>query len=152
MMPWGRRAALLLTLLPLSVAQAGEEFIEISPGPGGRPVLIAPSQVVRIGRAEGFTVVDTTAWVQQRTVEPLESVARRIAATGQRLVPLTDLNGQRIYIAADRVVLIRDSQERHAAGARAAIVLVGLRFNTDVAVRETVEDVMAALRSTAAPR
>ncbi|MEO3471947.1 hypothetical protein AAFN86_08785 [Roseomonas sp. CAU 1739] len=136
----------------MSVAQAGEEFIEISPGPGGRPVLIAPSQVVRIGRAEGFTVVDTTAWVQQRTVEPLESVARRIAATGQRLVPLTDLNGQRIYIAADRVVLIRDSQERHAAGARAAIVLVGLRFNTDVAVRETVEDVMAALRSTAAPR
>lgn len=147
----GRRA-LLLSVLPLVAAEAADTFIEVSPGPGGRPVLIAPSQVVRIGRAEGYTVVDTAAWVQQRTVEPLESVARRIAATGQRLVPLTDLNGQRIYIAADRVVLIRDSQERHAAGARAAIVLVGLRLNADVAVRETVEEVMAALRSDAAPR
>lgn len=147
----GRRA-LLLSVLPLVAAEATDTFIEVSPGPGGRPVLIAPSQVVRIGRAEGYTVVDTAAWVQQRTVEPLESVARRIAATGQRLVPLTDLNGQRIYIAADRVVLIRDSQERHAAGARAAIVLVGLRLNADVAVRETVEEVMAALRSDAAPR
>jgi hypothetical protein len=61
-------------------------------------------------------------------------------------VALTDLSNARIYLAADRVVLARASQERHAAGARAAIVMVGLRFNTDVAVRETVEEVMAALR------
>ncbi len=64
---------------------------------------------------------------------------------GQRLVALTDLSNGRIYLAADRVVLVRASQERHAAGARAAIVMVGLRFNTDVAVREAVEEVIAAL-------
>ncbi|MBR0669862.1 hypothetical protein [Neoroseomonas soli] len=152
MIPRGGRRAFLLAALPVLTAQAGGDFIEISPGLGTRPVLIAASQVVRIGRAEGYTVVDTTAWVQQRTVEPLEAIAQRVAATGQRLIPLTDLNGQRIYIAADRVVLVRESQERHAAGARAAIVMVGLRFNTDVAVRETPEDVMAALRGAAPPR
>ena len=84
--------------------------------------------------------------MQQRTIEPVESVARRLSSAGQRLVALTDLAGARTYLAADRVVLVRESQERHAAGARAAVVMVGLRFNTDVAVRETVEEVMAALR------
>ena len=83
--------------------------------------------------------------MQQRTIEPVESVARRLSSAGQRLVALTDLGSGRIYLAADRVVLVRGSQERHATGARAAIVMVGLRFNTDVAVRETVEEVMAAL-------
>jgi hypothetical protein len=152
MIPRGTRRAVLLAVLPPFAARATETFIEISPGPGSPPVHIAANQVVRIGHAEGHTVVDTTAWVQQRTVEPADSVARRVAGTGQRLVPLTDLNGQRIYLAADRVVLVRGSQDRHAAGARAAIVLVGLRFNTDVAVRETPDEVMAAIRAVTAPR
>ena len=82
---------------------------------------------------------------RQRTVESVEAVARRLAAAGLRLVALTDLRDARTYVAADRVVLVREPYEQHAAGARAAIVVAGLRFNTDVAVRETVEEVMAAL-------
>jgi len=121
-------------------------FTEVVPTEGRSAVHLAVAQVVRVGRAEGHTVLDTAAWVQQRTVEPIEAVARRLRAAGQHLVALTDLGGARIYLAADRVVLVRDSGERHAAGARAAIVMVGLRFNPDVAVRETVEEVMAALR------
>jgi len=148
----GRRAVLALAILPLLAAQAAETFIEIAPGPGSGRVLIAANQIVRIGRAGDHTVVDTAAWVQQRTVEPVETLARRVAETGQRLVPLTDLNGQRISIADARVVPVRESQDRHAAGARAAIVMVGLRFNSDVAVREAPEDVLAALRSASAPR
>jgi hypothetical protein len=151
-MPRGGRRALLLAALPLRHAGAAEAFLEISPGPGAPRVLVAVGQVVRIARVDAFTVIDTTAWVQQRTVEPVESVARRLTAAGQRLVALTDLNGQRIHLAADRVVLVRDSQERHAAGARAAVVMVGLRFNTDIAVRETVEEVMAALHRDAPAR
>ena len=120
-------------------------FIEVVPTEGRAPVRIAAHQVVRVARAEGATVIDTAAWVQQRSVEPAEAVARRIAAAGPRLVALTDLGNGRIWLAADRVVLVRESQERHAAGARAAIVLVGLRFGTDVAVRESVAEVMAAL-------
>lgn len=120
-------------------------FLEVIPTEGGVPVRLAASHVVRIARVENYTVIDTTAWVQQRTVEPVESVARRLAEAGQRLVALTDLRNARIYLAAERVVLVRGTQERHAAGAQAAIVMVGLRFNTDVAVRETVEEVMAAL-------
>jgi hypothetical protein len=83
--------------------------------------------------------------VQQRTVESIDAVARRLEAAGQRFVPLTDLANGRIYLAVDRIVLVRGSEERHASGARAAIVMVGLRFNTDVAVRESVDQVMAAL-------
>ena len=60
-------------------------------------------------------------------------------------MPLTDLNGARTYLALDRIVLVRGSEERHAAGARAAIVVTGLRFATDVAVRETVAEAMAAI-------
>lgn len=120
-------------------------FLDIVPSGGHGPVRLAAGQVARIGRAEGATVIDTAAYVQQRTVEPAESVARRVAAAGVRLVPLTDLNGQRIWVAPDRVVLVRASEARHAAGARAALVLVGLRFGQDVAVRETVEEVLAAL-------
>jgi hypothetical protein len=129
-----------------AVMAAPDGFIEITPTEGRAPVHLAVAQVVRVGRAEGHTVIDTTAWVQQRTVEPAESVARRLRAAGQRLVPLTDLRSSRIWLAVDRVVLVRDSQERHAAGARAAIVMMGLRFSPDVAVRETAEEVMAALR------
>ena len=121
-------------------------FVEVIPTEGRAPVWIAAAQVVRVARVEGYTVVDTSAWVQQRTVEPVEVVARRLREAGQRLVALTDLSNARTYLAADRFVLVRDSHERHAVGARAAIVLVGLRFNSDVAVRETVEEVMAALK------
>jgi hypothetical protein len=152
MTPRAGRRALLLAALPLGAASAAETFLEISPGPGAPRVLIAVGQVVRIARVEGFTVIDTTAWVQQRTVEPVDAVARRLVAAGVRLIALTDLNGQRIHLAAERVVLVRDSHERHAAGARAAVVMVGLRFNTDIAVRETVEEVMAALQRDTALR
>jgi uncharacterized protein YcgI (DUF1989 family) len=140
-----RLLALLLLIAPASAAQDRPAFIEIVPSEGRVPVRLAAGQVVRIARAEGQTVIDTTAWVQQRTVEPVEAVARRVSAAGQRLVALTDLGNGRIYLAADRVVLVRDSEQRHAVGARAAIVVVGLRFGTDVAVRESVAEVMAAL-------
>ena len=126
-------------------AQIPPGFVEIVPTEGRAPVLLAAAQVVRIGRAEGQTVIDTAAWVQQRSVEPVDSVAARVTAAGQRLIPLTDLANGRIWLAADRVVLVRGSEDRHAAGARAAIVMVGLRFGTDVAVRESVAEVMAAL-------
>jgi hypothetical protein len=145
-----RRALLLAALLLPGAALAQEPpapgFIEILPSEGRGAVRLALAQVVRIGRAEGHTVVDTAAWVQQRSVETVESLARRVAAGGVRLVPLTDPSGTRTWLAADRVVLVRESQDRHAAGARAAIVMVGLRMGADVAVRETPEEVMAALR------
>jgi hypothetical protein len=142
-----RLAGCLLALLLAGGAAAAEppRLIEIQPTEGRASVWLAPAQVVRIGRAEGQTVIDTAAWVQQRTTEPVDAVARRVAEAGQRLVPLTDLSNARIWIAADRIVLVRDSQDRHAAGARAAIVVVGLRFGTDVAVRESVAEVLAAL-------
>jgi hypothetical protein len=145
------RARAAIGALLLASAAAAEPapvpgFIPLIPAEGHEAVWLAPSQVVRVGRVEGFTVLDTAAWVQQRTVEPADSVARRLMEAGQRLVPLTDLNGRRIWLAAERIVAIRESQDRHAAGARAAIIMVGLRFNTDIAVRESVEAVMAALR------
>ena len=130
--------------------RAADAFIQVIPTEGRAPVRVAAAQVVRVGRAEGYTVLDTAAYVQQRTVEPVEAVARRLAAAGQRLIALTDLRDTRTYLAADRVVLVREPYEQHAAGARAAIVMVGLRFNTDVAVRESVEQVMAALERAAA--
>ncbi len=142
---------ILVPLLVLLAAGAAAQpaptlFIEVVPTEGRAAVRLAATQVVRVARVEGQTVIDTTAWVQQRTVEPVDQVARRIREAGQRLVPLTDLGNGRVWLAADRFVAVRDSQERHAAGARAAIVMVGLRSGTDVAVRETVEEVMAALR------
>jgi len=142
-----RRVLALLILLawPAAAEEGRPAFIEIIPAEGRAPVLVAVPQVVRVARVEGQTVIDTAAWVQQRTVEPVESVARRLSAAGQRLIALTDLGGGRIYLAADRVVLVREAHERHAAGARAAIVMVGLRFGTDVAVREGVAEVMGAL-------
>jgi uncharacterized protein YcgI (DUF1989 family) len=154
------QAARILALLLLApVAAPAQEprsetpaFIEVVPTEGRVAVRLAAGQVVRVARAEGQTVIDTTAWVQQRTVEPIETVARRITAAGQRLVALTDLANGRIYLAADRVVLVRESEQRHAVGARAAIVVVGLRFGTDIAVRESVPEVMAALdRALAGP-
>ena len=141
-------AAAAMALPAVTAAQdiaAAGAFIQVIPTEGRTPVRLAVAQVVRIARTEGHTVIDTAAYVQQRTVEPVEAVARRIAAAGQRLIALTDLRDARTYLAADRVVLVREPYEQHAAGARAAIVMVGLRFNTDVAVRETVEEVMAAL-------
>ncbi len=146
-----RRLAVAAALLVLGAGARAEtrspdRFLEIPSQEGRATVLLAASQVVRIGRVEGHTVIDTAAWVQQRSLEPVESLARRLAEAGTRLIPLTDLNGNRVYLAIDRIVLIRGSEERHAAGARAAIVMVGLRFNTDVAVREAPEEVKAALR------
>ncbi|HEV7266003.1 MAG TPA: hypothetical protein VGN83_13950 [Falsiroseomonas sp.] len=145
-----RRCLLALpAILWLGVATAQEgppAFITLQPTEGSAPVHIAPAQVVRVARAEGRTIIDTAAWVQQRTVEPVDAVARRLEAAGQRLLPFTDLGGGRIWLAADRIVLVREAHERHAAGAGAAIVMVGLRFGTDVAVRESVAEVMAALR------
>ena len=143
-------AALLLPLAPVAAQEARPApirgFIEVIPSEGQPPVELAAAQVVRVGRVEGYTVIDTAAWVQQRSIEPIEAIARRLTAAGARLMPLTDLNGTRIYLSVDRIVLVRGSEERYAAGARAAIVMVGLRFNTDVAVRESPEEVKAVLR------
>jgi hypothetical protein len=135
----------------LSAVATASAFIDIVPTEGRLPVRLSATHVVRIGRVESHTVIDTTAWVQQRTVEPVETLARRVIAAGQRLIALTDLNGSRIYLAVSHIVLVRESQARHAAGARAAIVMVGLRFNTDIAVRETPDEVMTALRQATAP-
>lgn len=123
----------------------GGSFIDLAPPAGQGPMRLAVGQVVRVGRLDNETVIDTTAYVQQRTPEALDSLVRRLGAAGVRLIPLTDPSNQRTWVAADKVVLVRGSETRHAAGARAAIVLVGLRYTRDVAVRETVEEVMAAL-------
>jgi hypothetical protein len=143
------RLALAL-LAPLLIAEASAQpappvFVDLLPAAGGQPVRVAAGQVVRVARAEGYTVVDTAAWVQQRTVEGVDQVAQRLERAGQRFVVLTDLGGGRIFLAVDRIVLVREAHERHAAGAQAAIVMVGLRFGTDVAVRESVAEVMGAL-------
>ena len=84
-------AAVAAAAATVSAAAAEENaappnvFIEVVPTGGHAPVRIAAAQVVRVARAEGYTVIDTTAWVQQRTTESVESVARRLAAAGQRL-------------------------------------------------------------------
>ena len=148
-----RRAALLALLTGLAAsaadaagaAEPAAVFLDILPGGGRAAVRLNARQVVRVARLEGTTILDTTAFVQQRSSEPLEAVAQRLVAAGLPLVALTDLNGARTYLALDRIVLVRASEERHAAGARTAIVVAGLRFNTDVAVRETVEEAMAAI-------
>lgn len=142
-----RRALPLLLLAAPAAAQDAPpaSFVELLPAEGRAPVRVNAMQVVRVARLDGATILDTTAFVQQRSSEGLDAVIRRLQAAGLRLVPLTDLNGARTYLALDRIVLVRPSEERHAAGARAAIVVAGLRFATDVAVRETVADVMAAI-------
>jgi hypothetical protein len=151
-----RRAALLLALAgtltrPAGATEPAASFIEILPSSGGPPVRLNARQVVRVARLEGTTILDTTAFVQQRSSEALESLAQRLVAAGLPLVPLTDLNGARTYLARDRIVLVRASEERHAAGARAAIVVTGLRFATDIAVRETVAEAMAAIAHAQGP-
>jgi hypothetical protein len=143
---------LLAATLALSTAGAAAQgppagFIEVVPTQGVAPVWLAAAQVVRIGRVETYTVIDTAAWVQQRSIEPAEAVARRLSAAGQRFIGLTDLSNHRTFLSADRIVLVRGAQGRYAEGARSAIVMVGLRFGTDVAVRESVEEVIAALRA-----
>ena len=145
-----RRAALLLALSfalagPAAATEPAAAFLDILPTSGGPPVRLNARQVVRVARLEGTTILDTTAFVQQRSSEALESLAQRLVAAGLPLVPLTDLNGARTYLARDRIVLVRASEQRHAAGARAAIVVTGLRFATDIAVRETVAEAMAAI-------
>jgi hypothetical protein len=70
--------------LPPPGAGAGS-FVEVTPTEGRAAVWIAPAHVVRVARVEGYTVIDTTAWVQQRTVESVEAVARRFIAAGQRM-------------------------------------------------------------------
>ena len=156
-MPASRVTALLcLAVLGVATLPAGAApdqvfdtpsgtFIALTPPAGQGPVRLAVPQVVRVGRLRGETVIDTAAWVQQRTTEPMEGLVRRLGAAGLRLVPLTDPSGQRTWLAADRIVLVRGSEARHAEGARTALVMVGLLYTRDVAVRETVEEVMAAL-------
>ncbi|WP_043335960.1 hypothetical protein [Belnapia moabensis] len=136
---------LLLLALPAAAQDPPAIFVELLPAEGRAPVRLNAMQVVRVARLDGATILDTTAFVQQRSSEALDAVIRRLQSAGLRLVPLTDLNGARTFLALDRIVLVRPSEERHAAGARAAIVVAGLRFATDVAVRETVADVMAAI-------
>ncbi|MBL6456763.1 hypothetical protein JMJ55_15610 [Belnapia sp. T6] len=141
-----RRALPLLLLAPAARAQEPPAaFIDLIPTEGRAAVRLNAMQVVRVARLDGATVLDTTAYVQQRSSESLDAVIRRLQAAGLRMVPLTDLNGGRTYLALDRIVVVRPSEERHAAGARSAIVVAGLRFATDVAVRETVAEAMAAI-------
>jgi len=152
------QVALALLCLAAAPAAAAPEtmfvtpagiFIEVAgPVVDGQlqpPVKIAISQIIRIGLLERETVIDTTGFVQQRTSEPAETVARRLTAAGIRLVQVTDALGQRTWIAANWVVIVRAAQVGHPAGTRTSITLPGLRFARDVAVRETVEEVMAAL-------
>ena len=150
-----RPIALAIALALAGTAAAAQQppaaFLDLVPTAGQPPVRVNATQVVRVARIDGNTVLDTTAYVQQRSSEPLEAVARRVAATGVRLLPLTDLTGARTYLAVDRIVAVRGAEERHAAGARCAIIVAGLRFNTDVAVRETVEEVMAGIARLAPP-
>lgn len=144
---WAEAVAGLALLLAAGAAPAQPSaFVDVIPTEGRAAVRVAVAQVVRIGRAEGATVIDTTAYVQQRSIEPAEAVARRIADAGLRLVALTDPSGGRVWVAPDKVVLVRESAERHASGARTAIVMIGLRFSADVAVRESPDQVMTALR------
>ncbi|MBK1659061.1 hypothetical protein [Paracraurococcus ruber] len=142
-------ALVLAALLAAPVgAPAGAEparFIELVPSGGEVPVHLAVSQVVRVARVDQATAIDTISYVQQQSIEPVEAVAQRLMAAGLRLVPLTDLANRRLYVAPERVVIVRRSPERHAEGARASLVMAGLRLRNDVAVRETVEEVMAAL-------
>lgn len=139
-----RRAALLaLAALP---AAAQPAFIEVPPAEGERAVALAVAQVVRVGRLQTVTVIDTMSYVQLQTRESAESIARRLAAAGLALAPLTDLAGARTWVAVDRVVSIRPADARHAPGARTSLIMSGLRFTTDFAVREPMEEVMASLR------
>jgi len=108
-------------------------------------VALAVAQAVRVGRLENVTIVDTTTFVQLQTRESVEAVARRLIAAGLPMVALTDLAGVRTYIATDRVVSVRPANERHAPGARTSLIVDGLRFSRDMAVRESVAEVMAAL-------
>lgn len=150
-------ALLLAVITGASQAQTSEAtprlpFIELTPLHGGPPVALRATQVVRVGRLEGHTIVDTLAWVQQPTAESIESVARRVMATGHRLIPLTDPTAGRIWIGADSIVLVREANSQHTIGARAALVLDGLRFRAEIAVRETLPEVIAALERDAADR
>jgi hypothetical protein len=140
-------------LFPAALAQPNPashpppaHFIEIIPTEGRAPVHLATSQVVRLGRVENFTTIDTAAWVQQRTTEPVEAIARRLRDAGQRLVALTDLNHGRVFWRSTGSSWSASLTNGTPPAPRAAIVMVGLRFNTDVAVRETAPDVMAAIR------
>jgi len=146
-----RRWLSLLPLLAFSAAPAAAQertaprFIELQAAEGSGPVALAVAQAVRVGRLENVTVVDTTTFVQLQTRESVEAVARRLIAAGLPMMALTDLAGVRTYIATDRVVSVRAANERHAPGARTSLIVDGLRFSRDMAVRESMPEVMAAL-------
>lgn len=145
------RRALLLAL-PAVPAAAQPAFIDVPPAEGDRAVALAVAQVVRVGRLQNLTVIDTMSYVQLQTREPAEGVARRLAAAGLALAPLTDLAGVRTWVAIDRVVSVRPADVRHAPGARTSLIMSGLRFTTDFAVRESMDDVMAAIGRAGRPR
>ncbi|MFZ4408254.1 MAG: hypothetical protein ACOYOH_12975 [Paracraurococcus sp.] len=152
------QAAFALVCLAGAPAAAAPETMFVTPsgvfielagpvvaGKAQPPVRIAVSQIIRIGLLERETVIDTTGFVQQKTSEPAETVARRLMAAGIRLIQVTDALGQRNWVAANWVVMVRAAQAGHPVGTRASITLPGLRFARDVAVKETVDEVMAAL-------
>lgn len=157
-LPVGRRALLAATLLAGCTGVAAAQprhppiFLEFQPAEGGGTVAIAVAQAVRIGRLGNQTVIDTATFVQLQTREPLDSVVRRLAASGLALIALTDLAGTRTYVAIDRIVSVRRSDERHASGARTSIIVDGLRFSRDMGVREGLEEVMAAIERAARQR
>lgn len=153
---------LLLLLAGLSVILSGAPsgaqprpgpiFLDMQAAEGGGSVAIAVAQAVRFGRLENLTVIDTATFVQLQTSEPVDSMARRLAAAGLALAALTDLAGVRTYVAIDRVVSVRRSDERHAQGARSSLIVDGLRFSRDMGVREGMEEVMAAIERAARAR
>lgn len=144
---WPLLVLLLCVVAPPAPAQdrAAPLFIELQAAEGSGPVALAVKQAVRVGRLENVTVVDTTTFVQLQTRESVEAVARRLIAAGLPMVALTDLAGVRTYVAIDRVVSVRAANDRHAPGARTSLIVDGLRFSRDMAVREGMAEVMAAL-------
>jgi hypothetical protein len=139
----------VVTAAETIITTPGGIFLEVAgpvvDGHPQPPVKIAVAQIIRVGLLERETVIDTTGFVQQKTSEPAEAVARRMAAAGIRLIQVTDALGQRTWVAANWVVIVRAAQVGHPAGTRASITLPGLRFARDVAVKEPVEEVMATL-------
>jgi hypothetical protein len=145
-----RRAVLLLALL-LCQAQGPAPpnppgFIDVVAYDNRRIVHIAAHQVTRIFHNEESTLIDTGGFARQRSLEPVDVVARRVIAAGRRMIALTDPSQQRIWLAAEAIIVVRESRENRAEGGRTAVSVVGLPLSRDLAVRESVDEVLAAIR------
>jgi hypothetical protein len=146
------RYALPLIALLLCTAQAPEVVhpppgvIEVAAADGRGHAHMVARHVTRIFRNENLTLIDTAGFYRQRSAEPVDAVARKVIAAGRRMVALTDPSQQRIWLAADAVTAVRESREFRADGVRTVIALIGLLHAPDVGVRESPEEVLAALQ------